>query len=72
MYILQEIQTTNGQTALLPPATYTDRLEAESAYHARLSSAAISTVDIHAVMLHSEYGNILLREYYAHNGRPEE
>ena len=71
MYILQEIQTTDGVTSLLPPSTYTDKLEAESAYHARLASAAISEVDIHAVMLHTEYGNVLLREYYSHNGEEE-
>lgn len=66
MYILQEIQTSNNTTALLPAATYTDKNEAESAFHMKLASAAISSVEVHTVMLHDEHGNILKREFYEH------
>lgn len=66
MYILQEIQTTNNTTALVPARTYTDKNEAESAFHLALASAAISSVEVHTVMLYDEHGNILRREFYEH------
>lgn len=66
MFIIQEIQTTGGQTALVPAATYTDRNEAESAFHMKLGSAAISSVGVHTVIMYDEHGNVLRREYYEH------
>jgi hypothetical protein len=71
MYIIQEIQTNNSQTALLPALTYTNRDEAESAYHMKLSSAAVSSVMVHTVLLYDEHGNILRREYYEHISETE-
>ena len=66
MIILFEIQTDNGSTAILPAATYTDRNAADSAYHTKLASAAISSVDVHTVLMIDEHGNTLRREYYEH------
>lgn len=66
MYIVQEIQTNNGQTALVPAATFTDRSEAESAYHMKLGAAAISAVQVHTVVMFDEHGNTIKREYYEH------
>lgn len=66
MYILQELQTTNNTTALVPTRTFADKNEAESAYHTALSYAAVSEVEVHTVMLFDEHGNILRREYYEH------
>lgn len=66
MIIVQEIQTTNGTTALLPPRTYADRRQADSAYHAILSAAAISSVNYHTVMMYDELGNVIRKEYYEH------
>lgn len=66
MYIIQEMQTTGNSTALVPARTYTDKNEAESAYHTALASAAISSVEVHTVMLYDEHGNILRREFYEH------
>lgn len=68
MYIIQEIQTTGGQTALLPAVTFTDRNEAESAFHLKLGSAAVSSVDVHTVLMYDEHGNVIRREYYEHAG----
>ena len=68
MYIVQEMQTTGGQTALAPAATYTDRNEADSAFHMKLSSAAVSSVNVHTVIMYDEHGNVLRREYYEHAG----
>lgn len=66
MYILQEIQTTGSQTALVPAQTFADRNQAESAFHTALASAAISSVEIHAVALLDEHGNTVRREFYEH------
>ena len=71
MYILQEIQTENGNTALLPALTYADKNEAESAYHTKLASAAISSVDVHTVVLFDEHGNVVRREFYEHLAETE-
>ena len=66
MIIIHEMQTTGNQTALVPAKTYTDRNEAESAYHGVLAAAAISSVPVHAVVLMDEHGNTLRREFYEH------
>ena len=63
-YILMEIQTTDGNTAVLPPLVYTDRKEAESAYHSKLAYAAQSTCDVHTVSLLDIYGCAIRAEHY--------
>lgn len=55
-YIIQEIQTTNGQPAFLPPEAYQDRKSAESAFYLKCGSAVISTVPVHTVMCYTEEG----------------
>lgn len=66
MLILQEMQTTDNGTALVPTQTFTDKNQAESAYHTALAAAAVSTVPVHAVVLMDEHGNTIRREYYEH------
>lgn len=66
MYIVQELQTNNSQTSLLPANTYADRNLAESAYHAKLSAAAVSTVEVHTVVMYDEHGNMVMRDFYEH------
>lgn len=66
MIIIQEIQTTGDQSAVLPVLTFTDRNEAESAFHMKLGSAAISSVPVHTVIMYDEHGNVLRREFYEH------
>lgn len=39
MYIVQELQTTDGVTALIPAKTFDNKNEAESAMHLALPSA---------------------------------
>lgn len=68
MFILQEIQTTNANTALVPAQTYNSKNEAESAYHQALAAAAVSNVTVHAVVLMDEHGNVVRREFYEHLG----
>ena len=67
MYIVQEIQTTNNATILVPAAVFSDKNQAESAYHQALCSSAISSVDVHTVILYNEHGVVLKAEYYEHN-----
>lgn len=70
MYILVELQTTNGVTANIV-TSFEDKLQADSAYHSVLASAAISSVGIHAAVLLDERGNLLNREFYRHRNDPE-
>jgi len=55
-YIIQEIQTTNGQPAFLPAESYQDRQSAESAFYLKCGSAVISSVPVHTVMTYTEEG----------------
>lgn len=57
MYIIHEIQTTNGTTAITPAVTKTDRAEAESAFLMACAAACISTVGVHTVICTDEHGN---------------
>lgn len=66
MYIIQEIQTTNGVTALLPAVTKNDKNEADSAYFSTLSFAAVSSINVHTVIMYDEHGNVLRRDFYEH------
>ena len=67
MYIIQEIQTNNGQSALLTPITKEDKLVAESEWHTKMGYAAISNVQVHTVIMYDEHGNMEKRGYYEHN-----
>ena len=71
MYIIQEIQTNGTTSALTPAVTHTDRDAAESAFHAICSSAAISTVEVHTVMMYDEHGTVIRMEFYEHQGAAE-
>lgn len=68
-YILQEMQTTNGTTALIPAVVYTDRAQAESAFHMVCASACLSSVPVHTVAVFTEEGFQIpeLTRCYKHN-----
>lgn len=72
MYIIQELQTTNGQTALVTPATESDLNQAKSTFHQRASYAAISQVEVHTVMLHDERGDVIDKIVFDHTPEPTE
>lgn len=59
MYIIQEIQTEAGVTALTPAVTEPDKNVADSIWHQKMAAAAISTVDIHTVIMFDEHGNLI-------------
>lgn len=49
-YIVLEMQTNNGTTAIVPPFVYTNQKEAESKFHAVLAAAAVSNVEEHTAV----------------------
>ena len=67
MYILFEIQTNGNVSAVLPAQTFANINDAESAAHFALASAAISSVETHAVLLVDETGNTVRLECYHHH-----
>ena len=69
-FIVQEIQTTNGATALVTPTTYTDRNQAEAKYHLILASAATSQVEEHTALIMTQDGRVVRTECYKHYPAP--
>ncbi len=67
MYIIQEIQTTGDQTALVTPETRTDLNEALSVFHQKASYAAVSAVETHTVMLHDHRGDVMEKLVFDHS-----
>ena len=72
-FIVQEIQTTNGQPAFLPQEAYSTREAAESAFYLKCGSAVISTVPVHTVMVYTEEGFAIeeLTKCFKHEVQPE-
>lgn len=66
MFVIQELQTTGNQTALVPPVTRENLNEALSVFHQAASYAAISTVPVHTVMLHDERGDVIEKLVFDH------
>ena len=56
MFIIQEIQTTNGVPALLPAVVKPTRQEAESVFYTLCGSAVVSAVPVHTVMVYTAEG----------------
>ena len=66
-YIIIEIQkSNNGTVAIVPPASYTELNKAEQAYHQALSAAAVSSVNVHSVVMLSDTGERIKGEAYYH------
>ena len=71
MYIIIELQTTNGQTAHIV-TTKEDRNEALSTFHSILAAAAISKVDTHTAVVMDERGNYVAIESFVHKEEEQE
>ena len=65
MYIVIELQTSNGQTANIVTTKETKE-EAMSSYHMILAAAAVSQVEYHTAVVMDEEGRYLARECYKH------
>ena len=66
MFIINEYQTNNGATAIVTPVTKANQNEAESVFHQKLSAAAVSRVEIHAVTLETDEGELVMKGCYKH------
>jgi hypothetical protein len=66
MYIVIEMQTNDGVTAVVPPVAFATRNEAEARYHSILSAAAVSEVEIHACAILNEHGIAVQCHFYEH------
>lgn len=65
-YIVIEMQTNGGTTAIVPPVSYINRNAAEAAFHTILAAAATSTVEKHVAVMLTEDGRIVKTECYLH------
>ena len=66
MYIIIEIQK-GDSVAIVPPRSYADKDQAESAYHTALAAAAVSSVPVHSVVMLKDNGTLVKSERYVHN-----
>lgn len=73
MFIVIEIQKDlEGHGTIVEPIpTFSGRLEAESCWHSKLASAAISSVPVHTVRVEDDDGNTIRTETYLHRPQPE-
>lgn len=65
MYIVIELQTNNGTTGNFVFA-FADLADAWAKYHAILSAAAKSSVEVHAAVILNEVGNTIASGHFAH------
>lgn len=65
MYLVIELQTNNGKMANLAYA-YDTQNEAESKFHSILSTAAVSSVEVHTAVVIDEQGCVLANGSYTH------
>ena len=65
MFIVIELQTSNGATGNFV-FTYADLADAYAKYHAILSTAAKSSVEVHAAVILNEVGNTIASAHFAH------
>lgn len=65
MYVVIELQTSNGTVSSIVNA-YNTLNEAYQKYYQILSSAAVSSVDVHAAIIVSDHGEIISANSFEH------
>ena len=63
-YIIIEAQTSNGTTAIVTPAVYSDRIEAEAVFLEKCAYARRSGLDAHSVTLLDQEGKVIARKCF--------
>jgi len=63
-YIIIEMQTTNGQSAVVPPIAYTDAIEAEAVFLEKCAYARRSGLDKHTVVLLNDEGGTVAKKCF--------
>lgn len=72
MYIIIEMQTNNGSTAVVTPIqTATEEGTAFQKYYNTLAAAAVSPVELHTILLLNEEGAIMRNEKFDRRVAPE-
>lgn len=68
MYIIQEIQTNNGASAVSAAIAKSDKANAEATFLTKCAAACESSVEIHTVLCVDEHGNNCFGspKYYEH------
>lgn len=63
-YIIIEAQTQDGTTAIVTPAVYADRIEAEAVFLEKCAYARRSGLPCHSVTLLDEEGAVIARKCF--------
>lgn len=63
-YIIIESQTTNGATAIVTPAVYSDVVEAEASFLEKCAAARRSGLECHSVVLLDQEGAVKARKCF--------
>lgn len=63
-YIIIEAQTQNGATAVVTPAVYSDRVEAEAVFLEKCAYARRSGLPCHSVTLLDQEGAVIARKCF--------
>ena len=63
-YIIIEMQTSGGTTAIVTPASYDNEVSAEAAFLTKCAAARVSGLDVHSVTLLDEEGKVVARKCY--------
>lgn len=71
-YLVIELQTQADGTVANIVTAYDERNQAESAYHAILSAAAVSELPCHAAMIVTNEAHVIMGSRYTHGVEPEE
>ena len=66
-FVIIEMQTTNGSTAIVTPASYDNNISAEAAFLTKCAAARVSGLDVHSVTLLDEEGKVVARKCYKAN-----
>lgn len=66
MYIVLELQTTNGTTAVVPPVAFDNLEQAYQKFYTVLAAAAVSSVQIHSATMLNENGDLIRAEHFEH------
>jgi len=68
MYIIIEMQTSGGVTAVVTPVVKDTLAEAQQAFYGTCSYAAVSAVQLHVVLLLHASGNVIDSKAFRHGG----
>lgn len=66
MYVVIEMQTTDGVTAVVPPVAFDDLNHAYQKFYTVLSAAAVSNVPLHSAVIINDRGELIRTESFDH------